>query len=217
MAKRDRNLFEVDGDPEDEGGEPSSSATLPGAECGSPNALGSKMGQAPRLQHCFVVGDLVEGMFVDNCWVAGRIVDTRVRQVLIEYEKEAADLETHGAITGPRHTCRENETPRDVARKTGVPLATLLALNAERYPDLAGNSKLRAKTILALPELHVCSDGETPRQIAKRYGRPLEELLEQNGSSINGLGAGSKLRRNQQLMNDNLFNRNKREPKVDFG
>ena len=30
------------------------------------------------------------------------------------------DVSNHGPVTGPRHTCCENETPRDVTRKTGV-------------------------------------------------------------------------------------------------
>ena len=173
----------------------------------APSAAGASSSPTkapPRLQHCFVVGDLVEAMFVDNCWVAGRVVETRVRQVRVEYEKEAMDVAT-AMISGPRHICRhENETPRDIARAVnggaGVPLAVLLALNAERFPDLVGNAKLKARTTLALPELHMCSEGDTPRSIARRFGRSLDDLLEQNGSSLNNLGAGTKLRHNQQVV-----------------
>ena len=194
MGAQKREREEGDEAVDDDGPHP------PNGEAAAAAALPRPGGAAPRLAHCFLVGDLVEGMFVDNCWVAGRIVDARARQIQIEYEKEAADASAP-QITGPRYTCeRENETPRDVARKTGVPLTTLLALNAERYPDLVGNSRLKAKTTLALPELHVCSEGETPRAIAKRFGRSLELLLEQNGASINSLAAGSKLRLHQQLV-----------------
>ena len=154
---------------------------------------------APRLRHCFLVGDLVEGMFVDNCWVSGRVAEARQRQLLVLYDKEAAELAA-AQITGPRHTCKENETPRDVARKTGVPLAILISLNSERYPDLVGNSRLKDKTTLVLPELHVCGDNDTPRAVAKRYGRSLDLLLEQNGAEQNGMTAGMKLRVNQQLV-----------------
>ena len=184
-------------------GEPSDDDTRhppEGASSSAAAAPAAAGNAAPRLQHCFVVGDLVEGMFVDNCWVAGRVVDARVRQIRIEYEKEAVDTSSQ-QVAGPRHTCeRDNETPRDIARKVGVPLATLLALNAEQFPDLVSNSRLKAKTTLALPELHVCSEGETPRAIAKRFGRNLDLLLEMNGASINSLAAGSKLRLSQQLV-----------------
>ena len=100
-------------------------------------------------------GDVVEAMFQEDFWVPGRVIDTRARQVLVEYDKEATE-HTIEQLSGPRHSCHENETPRDVSRKTGVPIPVLMALNAQRYPDLASTSRLRARTMLALPELHIC-------------------------------------------------------------
>ena len=152
-----------------------------------------------RLHHCFSAGDMIEAMFMDGCWVPGRVVEARARQIFVEYEKEAAEC-AEKAIDGPRHVCRENETPRDVSRKTGVPLPVLLQLNAERFPELNTTSRLKARTTLALPQVHVCNANETPRQVAKRFGRDLAALIEINAANIHGLTAGSKLRSKQQLV-----------------
>ena len=148
---------------------------------------------APKLHHCFVAGDLVEAMYQDGCWVPSRVLEVKPRQVLVEYEKEDSSLSAP-QIVGPRHSIStDDETPRDVARKTGVPLQIILALNTEKYPGLVANSRLRERTTLALPELHVCKDGDTPKAIAKRFGRDLNLILEKNASSIHGLAGGSKL------------------------
>ena len=155
--------------------------------------------KAPRIDHCFKPGDLVEAMYCEGCWVSGRVLATRKRQLLVQYEKESADLEAN-EISGPRHVCVENETPKDVSRKTGVPASVLLKLNAERFPELVATSKLRAKTTLALPELHVCRENETPKAVAKRYGRDLEQLLEMNAPSVHGLDKNSKLRESTALV-----------------
>ena len=154
--------------------------------------------KAPRLHHCFLAGDLVEAMYSAGCWVPGQVLQTRSRQVLVLYEKEAAEL-TGPAVKGPRHICRENETPREVAKKAGVPVAVLLQLNAERFPELSSTSRMRAQTILTLPEIYVCGENETPKQIAKRFGRDLEQLVEDNQSTVHGLEKTSKLRRNTVL------------------
>ena len=38
--------------------------------------------KAPLLQKCFKVGDLVEAMYSDGCWVPGKVMATRARHVL---------------------------------------------------------------------------------------------------------------------------------------
>jgi hypothetical protein len=51
------------------------------------------------------------------------------------------------------HECRENETPREIAKRLGLAggHAPLVALNAKRFPDLAAGSRLRKGTRLRLP------------------------------------------------------------------
>ena len=148
--------------------------------------------KAPLLQKCFKVGDLVEAMYSDGCWVPGKVMATRARHVLVQYEKEQAELSSPEQF-GPRHICYENETPRDVARTTGVPVSVLLALNLNRYPGLVATSKLRESTFLVLPELHVCGDEDTPRIIAERFGRDLDTLLQQNAPTVPALQTDSLL------------------------
>jgi len=148
--------------------------------------------KAPLLQKCFKVGDLVEAMYSDGCWVPGKVMATRARHVLVQYEKEQAELSSPEQF-GPRHICYENETPRDVARTTGVPVSVLLALNLNRYPGLVATSKLRESTFLVLPELHVCGDKDTPRIVAERFGRDLDTLLQQNAPTVPALQTDSIL------------------------
>ena len=156
-------------------------------------AQAAEEGPRSANAHCFLVGDLVEAAWSHGFWVPGKVLATRSRQVLVRYEKESNDA-SRQEVTGPRLYARENETPRDAARKAGVPLAVLLSLNAGRYPELSGTSRLRAKTVLVLPEIHVCRENETPRAIAARFHRDLDRLLELNHSTVHGLGASSKMR-----------------------
>ena len=47
----------------------------------------------------------------------------------------------------------ENETPRMIAKKLGVPMDVLVWLNGGRFPGLKPNSKLQAKTTLIIPSM----------------------------------------------------------------
>ena len=58
---------------------------------------GAPAASAPKAQHCFIAGDLVEAMYSDGCWVPGEVLDMRARQVLVRYEKESA---AHSAVLG---------------------------------------------------------------------------------------------------------------------
>jgi hypothetical protein len=51
------------------------------------------------------------------------------------------------------HECKENETPRDIAKRLNLAggHAALVALNSKRFPDLAPGSRLRRGTRLRLP------------------------------------------------------------------
>ena len=147
--------------------------------------------------HSFVAGDMVEAVYCDGCWVPGKILETGPRRVLVQYEKEDADAVE--VLVGPRHLCAENETPKDVARKHDVPLNVLLSLNTTRYPELMSTSRLRARTALALPEIHVTGANETPRAVAKRFGRDLEALMQLN-EGIHGIKQGARLRPDTSLV-----------------
>ena len=72
------------------------------------------------------------------------------------------------------HECKENETPRDIAKRLNLAggHAALVALNSKRFPELAPGSRLRRGTRLRLPrapkvlpvslnpgELTSCGDG----------------------------------------------------------
>ena len=121
--------------------------------CAESAARAAEMSSGP-----FAVGDLVEAVYCQGCWVPSEVIDGRVcgsrrqKQVLVQYEKEET-RDGSDMSAAPHYSTRENETVRDVARRFGVRADTILRRNAASYEGLAANARLRRGTLLALPEV----------------------------------------------------------------
>lgn len=92
-------------------------------------------------------------------------------------------------------TVQPGDTAYALARRAGISLEALLALNG-LTPNAAGGVDLRAGQTLRIRDLppHVVQPGETPYGLARRYGMTVETLL-----AVNGLPAGAVLSVGQSL------------------
>jgi len=92
-------------------------------------------------------------------------------------------------------TVQPGDTAYALARRAGISLEALLALNG-LTPNAAGGVDLRAGQTVRIRELppHVVQPGETPYGLARRYGMTVETLL-----AVNGLPAGAVLSVGQSL------------------
>ena len=151
--------------------------------------------ELPPLQSCFIEGDLVEAVFVEGYWVPAKVVATKARQLLVQYER--AQFEELSQAQS--YECRENETPRDVARRFGLQVHVLLKLNEGQYAELSVGAKLRRGTLLRMPVLYMTHDNESPKEVALRFGRDVDELVDLNSDANNGLHQSSKLKSGTML------------------
>ena len=171
------------------------------AEAEPPTAENVEPGEAPataatRLQQCFVEGDLVEAEFVDGYWVPAKVMGTKVRQLLVQFERALLEEPS----SGPKYECRENDMPRDVARRLALPVPTLLKMNEAKYAELTSTSRLRRGTLLRMPVIYLTRDNETPKSVAARLGRDIDEMLELSADANPNLHPSAKLRSGTMLV-----------------
>jgi len=146
-----------------------------------------------------VVGDLVEAVFAEGCWVTATVLGLRARQVQVEFDMLEPEP-ARALVAGPHYFCDENDMPKDVARSFGLSPALVLALNAPHYPGLTTSSRLRQRTLLALPHAIACSENETPRTVASAFSLDLEALLAYNKEFVPAITASSKLHESTLLL-----------------
>jgi hypothetical protein len=146
-----------------------------------------------------IVGDLIEAVFAEGCWVPAVVLGLRSRQVQVEFEVPQPEP-PRGLLAGAHCYCQEDDTVRDIARRFNVPPAAVLKLNLPYYEGLTTTSKLRRRTLLALPLVLAARENDTPRAIASEHGLDLASLLEANCAFIPELLPGSKLKENTLLV-----------------
>lgn len=146
-----------------------------------------------------MVGDLVEAVFSEGCWVPAVVLATRGRQVHVEFEVPEPEP-PRGLLCGAHYSCKEDDTIREVARRFGVPAPAVLALNRVHYEGLTCNVKLRRHTLLALPHVLAACVDDTPQSIASAHNLDVTRLVEDNQDYIPELSPSSKLRLNTLLV-----------------
>ena len=128
-----------------------------------------------------VVGDLLEAIYAEGCWVPARAIGVRSRQVHVEFELPEPEP-PRALLEAAHYFCEEDDTPKEVSRRFGVPVVAVLALNASRLEGLVSTSRLRRRTILALPLVHAVAENETPRAAAAALGLECDSLVAANGA-----------------------------------
>lgn len=88
-------------------------------------------------------------------------------------------------------TVQAGDTAYSLARRAGLSVDALLALNGLSTPDLKVGQVLRLQ---AEPTVHMVQAGETPYAISRRYGVSVDALL-----AANGLSEGAKIAVGQAL------------------
>lgn len=149
-----------------------------------------------------VVGDLLEAIYAEGCWVPARAIGVRSRQVHVEFELPEPEP-PRALLEAAHYFCEEDDTPKEVSRRFGVPVAAVLALNASRLEGLVSTSRLRRRTILALPLVHAVAENETPRAAAAALGLECDSLVAANGAldaELGPLGPATRLPADTQLL-----------------
>jgi hypothetical protein len=146
-----------------------------------------------------VVGDLIEAVYANGCWVPAVVLALRARQVQVDFELPQPE-QPRRLLAGAHCYCEEDDTVRDIARRFGLPPAAVLQLNQPYYDRLTTTAKLRRDTLLAVPLVLAARENDTPRSIASEHDLDLTSLLDHNCAFIPELLAGSKLKENTLLL-----------------
>ena len=152
---------------------------------------------APKL--AFAAGDDVEAVYTEGCWAPARVLDAKGRQVHVEYEVEDDQASRAAAVARPL-LARESDTPREIARRLGLPVGLLLQINKTAYAELTASSKLRGGTVLSMPEVAAARENDTLGKLAKELGRPVQAFVDLNAESIEGVTATTKLKKNSLVL-----------------
>ena len=152
---------------------------------------------APKL--AFAAGDDVEAVYTEGCWAPARVLDAKGRQVHVEYEVEDDQASRAAAVARPL-LARESDTPREIARRLGLPVGLLLQINKNAYAELTASSKLRGGTVLSMPEVAAARENDTLGKLAKELGRPVQAFVDLNAESIEGVTATTKLKKNSLVL-----------------
>lgn len=180
-------------------GENAQAEELPEPTAGPVIAAASAGSESGTGQFNPVVGDLIEAVFAEGCWVPAVVLGLRGRQVQVEFEVPEPEP-PRGLLAGAHCYCEEDDTVRDIARRFGLPPAAVLKLNLPYYNGLTTTAKLRRRTLLALPLVLAARENDTPRAMASEHDLDLTSLLEHNRAFTPELMPGSKLKENTLLL-----------------